>query len=196
MSACCRRAAHSAAAASRSAEFAGCVRPWTGFQSSLARPSAGAQGQKIPKGGNHGEGFFVRRRAREHARDPLGRANRRFQADHARDAGEPAARRLAHAQSHLRRATFQPAQGDQSRHRRRACARMGARNGGRHQRIHPDRLSGRHVCRQPGRRRARARRHQRRSDLGLFARVSERDDRLHRRTHSRAAEGPRDLSRT
>jgi len=165
---------------------------WISIPPWLALPW-GRKDKKIAKGGNHDQGFFVRCRAREHARDPLGRANRRFQAGHARDAGKPAARRLAHAQSHLRRATFQPAQRDQPRHRRRACARMGARIGGRHQRIHPDRLSGRHVCRQPGRWRARARCHQRRSDLGLFARVSERDDRLHRRAHVRAAEGARDL---
>src|SRR5262249_22169320 len=37
------------------------------------------------------------------------------------------------------------------------------------------------------------RRHQRRSDLGLFTRVSQRDDGLHRCAHVCAAEGARDL---
>ena len=112
-------------------------------------------------------------RIAEPVRDAGPRADHRFQAGHRGGAGQSGSRRLAHDQPHVRSAPLQPAQPDQQEQRRAAAHGLDARAAGRHAGIDAGRLSRRHVHERAGRHRAGGRRHQRRPDLGIRARLSE-----------------------
>ena len=129
----------------------------------------------------------VRRRNAGH------RAGQRLRAGHPRHARQPAAGRLADAQSHLRRATLQPARPGQPRQCRRAQDGVDARALAGHLGDDADRRPRGHVRRQPRRRRAGDQCDQRRSHLGILARDAQGDGRRHRRADAGADQGPRHL---
>ena len=126
------------------------------------------------RGGIHGQSLDLPcDRIAEHRRNARHRADHRFQAGHRGDAGQSGSRRLADDQPDLRPASPQPAQPDQQGQCRAAAHGLDARPAGRLAGVHADRLSRRDVHERARRHRAGGQRHQRRSDLGIRARLSE-----------------------
>ena len=121
------------------------------------------------------------------------RAGQRLRAGHPRHARQPAAGRLADAQSHLRRAALQPARPGQPRQCRWAQDGLDARPRAGHLGDDTDRRARGHVRGQPRRRRPGDQCHERRSALGILARDSQGDGRRHRRADAGEDQGSRHL---